>query len=214
MARSKWLWAGLLALAACASQPKRDEVFVAELAAMLPGSYDNLAQARAAAGHPGLKLVVAPVQAALLGEHVFYVQETAADDALRVLAQHMYIVDGVPGQELAVVRQADLVEPLRWRNGHENRSLFRGMLAEDLRPRAGCNLLFRREAEGFSAGTTGNCRASAAGTGEALRVEQRITLDGDGIALFEQQRDAAGQLVKGGGSDPWYRFARRADAPW
>jgi hypothetical protein len=131
-----------------------------------------------------------------------------------VLAQHVYIVEGVADRELAVLVQADLVEPLRWRNGHENRSLFRSMLAEDLRPRAGCDLLFRREAEGFSAVTAGNCRGADRATGEALRVERRVRLDGDGIALFEQQRDVAGQLVQASQSDPWYRFARRADAPW
>jgi hypothetical protein len=47
-----------------------------------------------------------------------------------------------------------------------------------------------------------------------LRVEQRVTLNADGIAVFEQHRDAAGKLVYGDMPDPWYRYARRADAPW
>ena len=207
------VWLALLA-ASCASGPKPDKVFLAQLLGHLGGSYDNMAQSRASPGHAALKLMIAPVDAPLVGKHVFYVQEMAADDARRVLAQRIYIVDAVPEQELAVLIQADLAEPLRWRDGQLNRDLFRSMLAEDLRPRAGCDLLFRREGDGFAAASTGNCRASARDTGEALRVEQRITLDADGIALFEQQRDAAGQQVPGSEPDPWYRFARRADAPW
>lgn len=209
------VWVGLAALAAsCASGPKSDEVFVNQLLAQLGGSYDNLAQSRASPDHAPLKLMIAPVQAPLVGEHVFYVQEMAADDARRVTAQHLYVVDAVPDKELAMLVQADFAEPLRWRDGHLNLELFRSMLAQDLRPRPGCDLLFKRDGAGFSAATVGNCRASARDTGEALRVEQRVTINGDGIALFEQQRDAAGQLVHGTESDPWYRFARRADAPW
>lgn len=215
MARRKILSVALALLAtSCASGPKPDQVFLGQLLGHLGGSYDNLAQSRASPDHAPLKLMIVPVDAPLVGKHVFYVQETAADDARRVLAQHMYIVDSVPDQELAVLMQADLAEPLRWRDGQLNRDLFRSMLAEDLRPRSGCDLLFRREGNGFSAGTSGNCRASARDSGEALRVEQRVTLDGDGIAVFEQQRDAAGKLVHGDEPDPWYRFARRADAPW
>jgi hypothetical protein len=39
-------------------------------------------------------------------------------------------------------------------------------------------------------------------------------LSPDGLAIFERRFDAAGKLVYGFESDPWYRFARRADAPW
>lgn len=215
MARNS-VWLVLVALLAtsCASGPKADKIFVAQLSALLAGSYDNLAQSRASPDHAPLRLMIAPVDAPLVGEHVFYVQEMAADDARRVTAQRMYILDAVPDQEIALLVQADLAEPLRWRDGHLNRDLFRSMLSGDVRPRAGCDLLFKREAGGFAATTAGNCRGSARDTGEALRVEQRVVLDGDGIALFEQHRDAAGQLVYGMEPDPWYRFARRADAPW
>jgi hypothetical protein len=215
MAVKRFLSAGLaLLLASCASGPKPDEVFMAQLLATLPGSYDNLAQSRASPDHPPLKLMIAPVQAPLVGDHVFYVQEMAADNAQRVLAQRLYVVNEVPDKQMAVLTQADLAEPLRWRDGHLKRNLFQGMLMQDLRVRGGCDLLFKRDGNSFAAALTGNCRGSARDTGEALRVEQRITLNADGIAIFEQQRDAAGKLVYGDEPDPWYRYARRADAPW
>jgi hypothetical protein len=203
-----------LLVASCASGPKPEEVFLEQLVATLAGSYDNLAQSRASPDHAPVKLLVAPVKAQLVGDHVFYVQEVAADDARRVLAQRLYVLSAAGDQEMAVVAQADFAEPLRWRDGHLNRDLFQSLLMKDLRVRPGCDLLFKREGTGFAATLAGNCRASARDTGEALRVEQRITLNADGIAVFEQHRDAAGTLAYGNIPDPWYRYARRADAPW
>jgi hypothetical protein len=215
MAPRKLLLVGCaLLLAACASGPKPEEVFLEQLLAMLGGSYDNLAQSRASPDHAPVKLLVAPVRAQLVGDHVFYVQEVAADDARRVLAQRLYMVSAAADGEIALLTQADLVEPLRWRDGHLKRDLFQSMLMKDVRIRQGCNLLFKRDGGGFAATLPGNCRASARDTGEALRVEQRVTLDADGLAVFEQHRDAAGNLVYGDMPDPWYRYARRADAPW
>lgn len=214
MARRLFLCVLLASLAGCASQPKKSDLFVAEVAALLPGSYDNLAQARAGHGHAALRLVIAPVQAALVGERVYYVQEMAADDPRRVLAQRLYVLAGVEGAERAVLLQADFAEPSRWRDGHLNRDLFKSLLPEDVRPRAGCDLVFSREPDGLVASGRDSCRVSAPGTGEALKVEQRIELDADGIAIREVQRDAAGVPVGGSAGDSWYRFARRADAPW
>ncbi len=216
MAVSRFIIAGLAVLAAsCASGPKKaDERFAEQLYAALAGSYDNLAQSRASPDHAPLKLMIAPVQALLVGDHVLYVQETAADDPRRVLAQYLYVITPLSGGEMAVVTQTDFAEPLRWRDGQLNRDLFHSLMTQDLRARPGCDLVFRRDGAGYSATTAGNCRGSARDTGEALRVEQRITLTADGIALFEQRRDAAGNLVQGGEPDPWYRFARRAETLW
>jgi hypothetical protein len=41
-----------------------------------------------------------------------------------------------------------------------------------------------------------------------------MELDAEGLAIFEQQRDAAGVLAYGDLTDPFFRYARRADAPW
>jgi hypothetical protein len=215
--RKGWLLLVLVLpwLVACSTPTKRGEAALNELVAMLPGSYDNLAQARAAPDHPPLRLVVAPVQAPLVGDHVFYVQEMAADDPRRVLAQRLYVLDAVPDSEFAVLMQLDFKEPARWRDGHVNRDLFRGLLMEDLRPRSGCDLLWKRSERGFSASNDPqHCRTTSRETGEALRVEQRAELDGDGLAILDRHRDAAGRVVYGGEADPFYRFNRRADAPW
>jgi CpeT/CpcT family (DUF1001) len=204
----------VLLLAACGAQPKKEAAMVAELAALLPGSYDNIAQSRTSSEHAALRLMIAPVQAPLVGDHVYYVQEMAADDPRRVQVQRLYVINPVPGREQAALTQLDFREPLRWRDGHLNRDLFRGLLTEDLRVRAGCDLLWERAEKGFRATTGSACRTASRTTGETLRVEQRFTLDAENLAVFEQQRDAGGTLVYGDQADPWFRYARRADAPW
>jgi hypothetical protein len=206
--------AAALVLAACAAQPKRDEVMVEDLFAMLAGSYDNQAQARQSSEHSALRVMIAPVEAPLVGDHVFYVQEMAADDPRRVLSQRVYVINGVPDREQAILTQLDVKEPTRWRDGHLNRDLFRGLLTQDLRARAGCDLLWERSGRGFKATTGSGCRAASRATGETLHVEQRLELDAEGLDVSEIQRDAAGVLVAGVEQDPYYRYARRADAPW
>ncbi len=47
----------LIAAAAGAAQPKKDEIMLAELVSMLGGSYDNIAQSRASSDHPALRLM-------------------------------------------------------------------------------------------------------------------------------------------------------------
>ena len=208
--------AGLVLAAAClaAGSKKKEELFLSQLITVLPGSYDNLAQSRADADHPALRLIIAPVEAPLVGEHVYYVQEMAANDVRRVLAQSLYVVNSVPKKEQATLTQLEFKEPSRWRDGHLNRDLFRGMLVEDLRARPGCDMLFERDGNGFKAAVGSGCRASARDTGETLRVEQRMQLGTEVLAIFEQHRDAAGTLVFGAAADPWFRYVRRADAPW
>lgn len=213
------------AFAVAAAQPKKEEVMLGELVAMLGGSYDNLAQSRASSEHPALRLMVVPVDAPGVGDHVFYVQEMAADDARRVLAQRLYVLNVVPKSEQAIMTQLDFNEPGRWRDGQLTRDLFRALLMQDLRVRAGCELLWSRKPQEKGAGrktvinafiaVTGSaCRAASRDTGETVKVAQRMELDAEGLAIFEQQRDAAGVLVAGDLRDPWFRFFRRADAPW
>jgi hypothetical protein len=207
--------AAMLLSATVAAKPKKEEVFLAQLSAMLAGCYDNIAQSRRDAEHPGIRLMIVPVTAPLVGENVFYVQEMAADDLRRVFSQKLWVLNVIPKREQAVLTQLELKEPLRWRDGQNNRDLFRSMLMQDLRARSGCDLLWQRESDGFKAALQANaCRTSSRATGETLKVDLKLQLNMDGLNLLEQQRDAAGVMVSGDLPDPWIRYARRGDAPW
>jgi CpeT/CpcT family (DUF1001) len=211
---------GLCLLSGCSTTSARGEKALQEFVALLPGSYDNLAQSRllpadGSPAHTALRLIVAPVQAPLVGDHVFYVQEMAADDLRRVLAQRLYVVNLQPGGGDPVLAQLDFNEPGRWRDGHLNRDLFRSLLTTDLRMRTGCDLIWTRSTSGFAAtNNPAQCRTSSRATGEALHVEQRMQLGQEGLDLFDRYTDSAGTVVFGGDTDPYYRFSRRADAPW
>lgn len=210
----------LLVLAAatcgCASQSKQGEQQLAQLVTMLPGSYDNIAQARADAAQPGeareaLMLVIVPVYAPMIGDHVFYSQEMAAQDPRRVTAQRLLSFQVGPDASLQQM-QIQLNEPARWRDGHLNPDLFKSLLPQDVKALSGCDLVWKKTDTGFvGANDAARCRSTSRATGETLRVESALKLDTDGLAILDRQFDATGRVVIGLQPDPWYRFQRRAN---
>jgi hypothetical protein len=144
-----------LALGACADQTKVHEEELTQLMAMLPGRYDNSAQAEADVrngvhpAHEKVALVIKHVYTPRLGHHVFFAEETAADDPRRVLSERMY------GFELDEKRGIvetifEFTEPLRWRDGQQNPDLFTSVVIEDVQGEA-CQLLWKKSADGFVA---------------------------------------------------------------
>src|SRR5215471_21281643 len=74
-----------LALGGCASDLKKAQVTVAEIAELLPGHYSNSAQvdADAKAGrdrHEAKAIDIVRLDLPLLSKHAFYVQEVSLDD--------------------------------------------------------------------------------------------------------------------------------------
>ena len=126
-----------------------------QLLAVLPGSYDNNAQAELEAHssarppHLAVALTITHVYAPRLGHYVYYAQETAADDPRRVLSQKMYSFQF--DEKRGIVETLhQLVEPLRWRNGQHNKELFTSLVTEDVQPE-GCQLLWTKKDAGFVA---------------------------------------------------------------
>ena len=72
-------------LAGCASKEPKPDIELLELVQMFPGHYDNTAQVQAdmAKGvqppHEALALDIVPIEAVMIGENVFYVQESIAE---------------------------------------------------------------------------------------------------------------------------------------
>ncbi len=170
---------GALALAACTSTATLRKSQLSVLADQLPGNYGNPQQA----------LIIMRVAAPLVGDQVFYVRETAADDARRVVSERVWSLQvaadgGIVGGVYA------LQEPERWRSGLEGPELFRSLLMRDLRPLPGCELLWTSGAQGFS--------ASSASAG----CPQRWRLEGDAIAFSDQPAAAASP-------DPYFHLVRK-----
>ena len=146
--------AGLVLLCGCTDQTTFHEGEMSQLLAVLPGHYDNTAQVEAdirAHAHPAdaVALTITHVYTPRLGHHVYYAQETAADDPRRVYSQKMYSFT-VEDKRGIVETLYELTEPVRWRDGQQNKDVFTGMVLEDVQPEA-CQLIWKKTDTGFVA---------------------------------------------------------------
>jgi hypothetical protein len=157
-----------LALAGCADQEKKREAELTELLNWLPGSYDNAEQAGSdpqAGVHPPhahVALTIVKVYTPRLGHHVLFAQEAAADDPLRVMSERLFSFS-VDDKRGIVESVYSFAEPLRWRDGQEHLELFTSVVVDDVRTIPGCELLWKKTGERFSAAPEpGHCHEPAA----------------------------------------------------
>lgn len=183
--------AAALALPGCASQPKATEADLTLMLTMLPGRYDNGAQAEADArngthpAHEAVALVIIHVYTPRLGHYVYYAQESAADDPRRVLSQKMYSFQ-LDEKRGIVETMYEFVDPVRWRDGYQSKDLFTAVQSEDVQPE-GCQLLWKKKGDGFLAAH-----------------DQKICPDRGGAAAALQMELIAGALTVGD-----YKFVRK-----
>jgi hypothetical protein len=202
-------------LASCASELKRAESDLAEIEAWLPGRYDNVEQAQEDArqgrsSHTALVVNIVPVYMPTFGEHVFYLQEGAADDSRRITTQRLLSFKAMKeGHVLETLYTLD--QPGRWRDGHLNPDLFKGMMYNDATPLAGCERLWKKDGARYVAtNPSGGCRAAVPALGGGVRLQMRAELAQDELALSELAYDASGRLVQGDAAEPFYRFRKRS----
>jgi hypothetical protein len=201
-------------LCACADQQKVNDADLAELLVQLAGRYENTGQVQADVQHglrpphDALALVIVPVDDPVIGEHVFYVQEMAADNPNRVMVQRVWTF-GI--QNKAIVQSVwTLKEPLRWRDAPRNPEMLESMVSQDLTPVRGCNLTWKRTGEKFTAANDPKtCRSTSRLTGGTVHIDTRMELEGNELSLAENATDAAGQLVEGRTDEPFIRFRKQ-----
>ena len=139
----------------CTDQTKVHETELSELLVVLPGHYDNTAQVEADAHghtsppHDAVALTITHVFTPRLGHHVYYAQESAADDPRRVFSQKMYSFE-VDEKRGIVETLFEFVEPVRWRDGQQNKDIFTVVTTDDVQPE-GCQLLWKKKDAGFVA---------------------------------------------------------------
>ncbi len=139
----------------CADQQKVREENLDELLAWLPGRYDNTAQVAQEAqksgtpAHEGIALLIMPAHATRLGHHVFYVQESAANDPRRIMSRQMFSFD--TDEKYGIVGLVyEFNEPDRWRDVQEHPELFSGLMMEDVSS-AGCEFVWKKSGGEFIA---------------------------------------------------------------
>ncbi len=183
--------AGAWALSACTSQADLRKAELAALVVQLPGEYHN----------PRQQLTILHLAAPMVGDEIFYVRETMADDSRRVISERVWSLDVAAGARILAVAYA-LDDPERWRGGAESPELFRSLLTRDLRSLPGCELEWTKSQRGFSArGTNAAC-------------PQSWRLEGDELSFSDKPAAAGsnGGVVPTAGPDPYYHFLRSAGA--
>ena len=203
-------------LAGCASNEPKPDVEVLEIVQMLPGHYDNTAQVQAdiAKGvqppHEALALDIVPIDAVMIGENVFYVQESIAGDPKRVLGQKV-VMFGVVKKKIVQTDFA-LAEPHRWRNGQFNPDLFKAIMTQDVRSTKGCSLRWKRGESGNFEGANDpkTCHNRAGGAGGVAVIEFRAELGPIEYATAELAFDKPGHLAIGRQDEPFYRFRKQS----
>jgi|HubBroStandDraft_1064217.scaffolds.fasta_scaffold00216_26 hypothetical protein len=149
------LIAVLAVLGACKDEGKQHEEQLTQLLAVLPGEYDNTAQAAqdvrngVRPGHDAVTLIITHVYTPRLGHHTYYAQETAAGDPRRVLSQKMYDFES-DDQHGIVEKVYQFTEPVRWRDGQLNKEVFTSVDTADVQAE-GCVLLWKQDAGRFVA---------------------------------------------------------------
>ncbi len=114
-----------VAFTGCANKRVVAEAKVGSAVHSLPGVYDR-------DGQGGLVMVIVPIYAPSLSEHVFYAQEMVAQDPQRITSQRVMTFD--PGQGKKIIQSNwALAEPARWRDGHMKPDLFKSMVKDDVR---------------------------------------------------------------------------------
>lgn len=203
-------------LAGCASKEPKPDIELLELVQMFPGHYDNTAQVQAdmAKGvqppHEGLALDIVPIEAVMIGENVFYVQESIAGDPKRVLGQKV-VMFGVVKKKIVQTDFA-LAEPNRWRNGQFNPDLFKAIMTQDVRSTKGCSLRWKRGESGNFEGANDpkTCHNRAGGAGGVAVIEFRAELGPIEYATAELAFDKPGHLAVGRQDEPFYRFRKQS----
>jgi CpeT/CpcT family protein DUF1001 len=184
--------AAALGAVGCASgPPKATEADLTLMLTMLPGRYDNSAQAEAdarAGAHPeheAVALLIIHVYTPRLGHYVYYAQESAARDPRRVLSAKMYSFQ-LDEKRGIVETLYEFVEPGRWRDGAQNKDLFTAVQMEDVQPEL-CQLFWTKKGDSFVAAH-----------------DQKLCADGGGAAAAPLMELSVGALSAGD-----YRFVRK-----
>jgi hypothetical protein len=138
-------------LSGCASERRQhdDEADLASISRWLPGTYNNAQQVKSdlAKGikpvHDAVELNVVVIDSIAVGRSAFYLQESAADDPMRVFSQRVITFSVTPKGIIQTVNI--LIDPLRWRNGQREPDMFESITPRDFKAATGCEITWKRE---------------------------------------------------------------------
>lgn len=172
-----------------------------------------------------LHQIFLPVQAPLLGAHVFYLQQSRGDDLQQLRSQRVLRLTAQPGDGGLRQEVFELLAPAPFVQAHRQADAFKALSLAQLRPLIGCDVLWRFEAaEQTYSGKLqpGQCSApvapaggvavGAAQAGSAANTIATATspqawaadaykLSDNQLLVDEHSRNAAGQRVQGNATE-------------
>jgi hypothetical protein len=193
---------------------------MADLAAMLTGRWDNELQTFfepelnvvLSSRHDRLHTIVRPIDAGAFGEHAFYVEYRNGGEAGNIVRQRVWTL--TLDTQLSAIRLAAFapkdgkVLEGAWRDP----ARMTAMMPTDFVPVAGCDLIWRRRADGFSGETRpGTCKLVTTGASERiLNVNERHDLSPNAWDVRDIGVDERGARVFGSADNAPTKLRRAA----
>lgn len=199
---------GSLALIACADSALRHgQGDLAALQRALPGIYTSSSAGAGAAGASAVSLSIQPITAQVLGDAVYFVRETPADNPRLVLAQGIWTLSlgnagsgkHEPSEDNARIVQHRFLfkDPRRWVGAADNPDLLLSILPQDLQALSGCDLVWYRTSMGFETERAPQpCHPGS--NAQGVWFEEHARLQGAQLSLTERQTGADGALDTSG----------------
>jgi len=207
--------AAVLALAAavllggCAhGNERQSQQALSGLQHALAGAYSSRASATgsttpgAAGGTTdAVSLTVSPITAQLIGDAVFFVRETPADNPQLVLWQGLWTLAPLAGASpdhaggaTRIVQHSFLFKDARrWAAAGSDPDVLVSVLPQDLQALPGCDLIWQQTDSGYETmGAIPDCHPGIKASG--LWMAQHARLDASGLSLTERPVDDAGAL--------------------
>jgi len=219
MLQKKWLMplvATAVALGGCATpQSSQSDVQIRQIEGWLPGHYDNRAQVatdRKHGGfvHPAVSAVVVRVDSLMVGDHVYYLQESDTDDPQKMLGQYIISFESVKDKVVEAVWTFS--DPKHWRGADETPELLTAMQPADLKLLTGCSLAWKKVEDHFTASNDPKlCHSTPISVPAAVSAHWRMELSADQLGISEQAYDSNGDLVYGTIEDSYIRLRKRSN---
>lgn len=210
------LLAAALALGGCATpQSSQSDVQIRQIEGWLPGHYDNRAQVatdRKHGGylHPAVSAVIVRVDSLMVGDHVYYLQESDTDDPQKMLGQYIISFESVKDRIVEAVWTFS--DPKHWRGADETPELLTAMQPADLKLLTGCSLAWKKVEDHFTAGNDPKlCHSTPISVPAAVSAHWRMELSADQLGISEQAYDSDGDLVYGTLEDSYIRLRKRSN---
>ena len=160
--------------------------------------------------HQAMSAVIVRVDSLMVGEHVYYLQESDTDHPQQMLGQYIVSFESVKDKIVEAVWAFS--DPKRWRGADEMPELLAPMQPADLKLLTGCSLEWKKVDDHFEGSNDPKlCHSTPVSVPAAVSAHWRMELSADQLGISEQAYDSDGDLVFGTAEDAFLRLRKRSN---